>query len=62
MSLEFLNAFKFMKKESFLYNLDPRTKLVLSLIYTIGALLYNQIMPLLFIFLSLLPIVVLVKL
>ena len=58
MSLEFLNAFKFMKKESFLHNLDPRTKLVLALIYTIGALLYNQIMPLFFIFLSLLPIVV----
>ena len=58
MSLEFLNAFKFMKKESFLHNLDPRTKLILALIYTIGALLYNQIMPLFFIFLSLLPIVV----
>ncbi|MFX1425257.1 MAG: energy-coupling factor transporter transmembrane component T family protein [Promethearchaeota archaeon] len=61
MSLEFLNAFKFMKKDSFLHNLDPRAKLVLSLVYTIGALLYNQIIPLLFIFLSLLPLVILGK-
>jgi len=58
MSLDFLNAFKFMKKESFLHNLDPRTKLIFALIYTIGALLFNQIIPLLFIFLSLFPIVV----
>ena len=58
MSLEFLNAFKFMKKESFLHNLDPRTKLVLALVYTISALLFNQIIPLLFIFLSLFPIVI----
>jgi energy-coupling factor transport system permease protein len=55
MSLEFLNAFKFMKKESFLHNLDPRAKLVLALTYTISALLYNQIIPLLCILLSLLP-------
>jgi energy-coupling factor transport system permease protein len=58
MSLEFLNAFKFMKKESFLHNLDPRAKLILALVYTISALLYNQIVPLLIIFLSLLPLVI----
>ena len=57
MSLEFLNAFRFMKKKSFLHNLDPRAKLVLALTYTINALLFNQIIPLLIIFLSLIPLV-----
>ena len=58
MSLEFLNAFKFMKKESFLHNLDPRAKLVLALTYSIGGLLFNQIIPLLIIFLSLIPLII----
>ena len=62
MSLEFLNAFKFMKKKSFLHNLDPRAKLVFSIIYTISALLYTEIIPLIFIFLSLIPLVLLGKL
>ncbi|MFX1479555.1 MAG: energy-coupling factor transporter transmembrane component T family protein [Promethearchaeota archaeon] len=57
MSLEFLEAFKFMKKNTFLHNLDPRAKLVLALVYTISALLYNQIVPLFLIFLSLLPLI-----
>jgi len=61
MSLEFLNAFKFMKKESFLHNLDPRAKLVLALTYTISALLFKQIIPLLIIFLSLIPLVIIGK-
>ncbi len=62
MSLEFLNAFKFMKKQSFLHKVDPRTKLILAIVYTISALLFNKIIPLLFIFLSLIPIVLLGKL
>ena len=61
MSLDFLNAFKFMKKKSFLHNLDPRAKLVLALVYTISALLFKQIVPLLFIFLSLIPLVIIGK-
>ena len=61
MSLEFLNAFKFMRKESFLHNLDPRAKLFLAIAYTIAALLFNQIIPLFLIFLSLIPLVVIGK-
>ncbi len=61
MSLEFLNAFKFMKKQSFLHNLDPRAKLIFSIIYTISALLFTQIIPLIFIFLSLIPLILLGK-
>ncbi|MFX0104517.1 MAG: hypothetical protein ACFE75_03390, partial [Candidatus Hodarchaeota archaeon] len=62
MSLEFLNAFKFMKKKSFLHNLDPRAKLVFSIVYTISALIFTEIIPLLFIFLSLIPLVLIGKL
>ncbi|MFX0002409.1 MAG: energy-coupling factor transporter transmembrane component T family protein [Promethearchaeota archaeon] len=62
MSLEFLNAFKFMKKKSFLHNLDPRAKLVFSIVYTIIALLFTEIVPLLFIFLSLIPLILIGKL
>ena len=62
MSLEFLNAFKFMKKKSFLHNLDPRAKLVFSIVYTISALLFTEIIPLLFIFLSLIPLILIGKL
>lgn len=62
MSLEFLNAFKFMKKNSFLHNLDPRAKLVFSIVYTICALLFTEIIPLLFIFLSLVPLILIGKL
>ncbi|MHA2183846.1 MAG: energy-coupling factor transporter transmembrane component T family protein [Promethearchaeota archaeon] len=62
MSLDFLNAFKFIKKKSFLHQLDPRAKLVLALIYTIIALLFNQIVPLFIIFLSLIPLIIIGKL
>ncbi|MFX1501593.1 MAG: energy-coupling factor transporter transmembrane component T family protein [Promethearchaeota archaeon] len=62
MSLEFLNAFKFMKKDSFLHNLDPRAKLVLSIVYTISALLFTEIVPLFLIFMSLVPLILLGKL
>lgn len=61
MSLEFLNAFKFMKKKSFLHNLDPRAKLVFAIVYTICALLFTEILPLLLIFLSLIPLVLIGK-
>lgn len=61
MSLEFLNAFKFMKKKSFLHNLDPRAKLVFAIVYTICALLFTEILPLLLILLSLIPLVLIGK-
>ena len=46
-----------MKKNSFLHNLDPRSKLLFSIIITISALFFIEIMPLLIIFLSLIPII-----
>ncbi len=62
MSLDFLNAFKFMKKKSFLHKLDPRAKLFFSIVYTICALMFTEIIPLFLIFLSLVPLVLLGKL
>jgi len=62
MSLEFLNAFKFQKKETLIHNLDPRAKLLFAIIYTISALLFTEIIPLLFIFLSLIPLILIGKL
>lgn len=62
MSLEFLNAFKFMRKKTFLHELDPRAKLVLALTYTISGLLFTDIIPLLLILLSLIPLVLIGKL
>ncbi|TFF85454.1 MAG: energy-coupling factor transporter transmembrane protein EcfT [Promethearchaeota archaeon] len=57
MSFEFLNAFKFFKKETFLHNLDPRSKLLLALVYTVNSLLFSNIIPLLILLLSLIPII-----
>jgi energy-coupling factor transport system permease protein len=62
MSLDFLNAFKFMKKKTFLHKLDPRAKLVFSIVYTICALLFTEIIPLLLIFLSLVPLILIGRL
>ncbi|MDX1797109.1 MAG: energy-coupling factor transporter transmembrane component T [Candidatus Lokiarchaeia archaeon] len=62
MSLDFLNAFKFMRKKTFLHKLDPRAKLVFSIVYTICALLFTEIIPLLLIFLSLVPLILIGRL
>ncbi|MFX1314136.1 MAG: energy-coupling factor transporter transmembrane component T family protein [Promethearchaeota archaeon] len=62
MSLEFLNAFKFLKKQSFLHRLDPRTKLLLAIIYTVNALLFTEIIPLFLVFLTLIPLILIGKL
>jgi len=51
-----------MKKKSFLHSLDPRAKLVFSIVYTISALMYTEIIPLLFIFVSLIPLILMGKL
>ncbi len=62
MSLEFLSAFKFLKKETFLHNLDPRAKLLLAVTYTISALLFQEIIPLLLILITLLPVIIIGRL
>ena len=62
MSLEFLSAFKFLKKDTFLHSLDPRAKLLLAITYTISALLFQEIIPLLLILITLLPIIIIGRL
>ena len=62
MSLEFLNSFKFLKRNSLIHRLDPRTKLLFALVYTINALMFTEIVPLIIVFLSLLPFILLGKL
>jgi len=57
MSLEFLNAFKFQKKETLIHRLDPRGKLLFAIIYTMVAILFTEIVPLLIIFITLIPLI-----
>jgi len=61
MSLEFLQAFKFQKKNSFIHNLDPRAKLLFSIVYSISGLLFTELVPLLVLFLTLIPLIFLGK-
>jgi len=61
MSLEFLQAFKFQKKKSFIHNLDPRAKLLFSIVYSVSALLFTELVPLLILFLTLIPLIFLGK-
>jgi len=55
MAINFLEAFKFKMKNSVIHKLDPRTKLYFALIITIVSLCFVDIIPLLIIFLSLIP-------
>ena len=61
MSLQFLEAFKFLKKDSPIHKLDPRAKLLFSLIYAINALLFTEIIPLFIIFLTVIPMIIIGK-
>jgi len=61
MSLEFLQAFKFQKKNSFIHNLDPRAKLLFSIVYSVSGLLFTELVPLLILFLTLIPLIFLGK-
>lgn len=57
MSLEFLQAFKFQKKNTLVHNFDPRAKLLCAIVYSISGLLFVDIVPLFLIFLSLIPLI-----
>lgn len=55
MAINFLEAFKFKMKDTFIHRLDPRTKLYFAVIITIISLCFNEIIPLAIIFLFLVP-------
>ena len=42
MSVEFLETFKFKKKDNVIYNLDPRTKIFILIVYSILSLLFQN--------------------
>ncbi|MFX1295834.1 MAG: energy-coupling factor transporter transmembrane component T family protein [Promethearchaeota archaeon] len=55
MAVNLLEAFKFKMKNTPIHNLDPRTKLYFALIFTIFSLMFNDIIPLVILFVSLVP-------
>lgn len=55
MSFEFMEAFKFIQKNTIIHKLDPRTKLLLAIIYSILGIIFEDIIILFFIFISLIP-------
>ncbi|MGQ4872634.1 MAG: energy-coupling factor transporter transmembrane component T family protein [Promethearchaeia archaeon] len=61
MSLEFLNSFKFIKKDTLIHRFDPRAKLIFSIIYTTIAIMFTEIIPLFLIFISLIPFIIIGK-
>jgi energy-coupling factor transport system permease protein len=55
MSINLLKGFEFKKKDTFVHNLDPRTKLVLTICYSILSLSFSNILPLVLCIFTLLP-------
>ncbi|MBD3185502.1 hypothetical protein GF325_01640 [Candidatus Bathyarchaeota archaeon] len=55
MSINLLKGFEFRKKETPVHSLDPRTKLAVTIMYTIMSLAFSRPMPLVFFMLTLLP-------
>ncbi len=55
MSINLLKGFEFKKKDSFLHHLDPRTKLVITIAYSVLALTFSNILPLTFFIVTLVP-------
>jgi len=50
-----MEAFRFIQKNTIIHKLDPRTKLLLAIIYAILGIIFEDIFILLIIFISLLP-------
>ncbi len=55
MSINLLKGFEFKKKDTFVHRLDPRTKLVITLVYSVLALSFSTILPLAFFIVTLIP-------
>ncbi len=58
MSLMFLEAFKYLKKDTFLHRLDPRSKLLMAIFYSVFSFMFLKIVPLLIILLTMVPLVI----
>ncbi|MHA1679863.1 MAG: energy-coupling factor transporter transmembrane component T family protein [Promethearchaeota archaeon] len=55
MSINLLKGFEFRMKDTFIHSLDPRTKLLVTIIYTIFSLSFARIVPLVFFLVTLVP-------
>jgi energy-coupling factor transport system permease protein len=55
MSINLLKGFEFKKKDTFVHRLDPRTKLVITIAYSVLALSFSTILPLAFFIFTLVP-------
>nr|MDO8116168.1 energy-coupling factor transporter transmembrane component T [Candidatus Sigynarchaeota archaeon] len=58
MSINLLKGFEFKKKNTFLHSLDPRTKLFMTLVYSILALAFSNPVSLVFFLLTLVPFII----
>ncbi|MHA1848411.1 MAG: energy-coupling factor transporter transmembrane component T family protein [Promethearchaeota archaeon] len=58
MSLNLLKGFEFRRKETFFHALDPRTKLVITITYSTLALLFNNLIILALLTLTLVPFII----
>lgn len=58
MSTDLLSAFEFIDRDDFVHKLDPRTKIIMVLIYLILELMFKEILIQIFIILTLIPIIV----
>ncbi|MFX1397043.1 MAG: energy-coupling factor transporter transmembrane component T family protein [Promethearchaeota archaeon] len=54
----FLEVFKFLKKDTFMHNLDPRSKLLMAIMYSIFSFMFSTIVPLLFIIITFIPLLI----
>ncbi|MHA1694407.1 MAG: energy-coupling factor transporter transmembrane component T family protein [Candidatus Helarchaeota archaeon] len=60
-TINLLDIFKFKRKNTFIHNLDPRTKLYFAITISILSLIFTDIIPLLIIFVSMIPIFIVAK-
>lgn len=60
-SISILDVFKFKRKNTFIHNLDPRTKLYFAIVISILSLVFTDIIPLVLIFISIIPLFVIAK-
>ncbi|MHA1408982.1 MAG: energy-coupling factor transporter transmembrane component T family protein [Candidatus Odinarchaeia archaeon] len=61
MSLDLFEAFRYRRKNTIIHALDPRTKLLFAIIISAIAIIFSEIIVLLALFLSILPLVFIAK-
>lgn len=57
MSIELLSAFQFLERKDFIHRLDPRTKIIMVLIYLVLLIIFKEIVIQLIIMFTLIPLI-----